>query len=271
MIRIVLGVAVVYLLAIALLAGCQRRFIYHPDPTRPAPGDYGVADMRVVAMTTSDHLELVAWWRPPLRDNAPVLVYFHGNAGHLGNRASKVRPYLDAGWGVLLTSWRGYSGNPGSPTEQGLYTDARAAMAFLAKIGVSEENTVLYGESLGSGVAVQMAFETGKPFRALVLEAPYTSITDIAGRRFPFVPTRWLVYDRFDSKAKITNINLPVLVVHGERDGVIPVQFGRALFDAANQPKAAKFISGAGHNDLYEHGAAQLIFDFIDSIPKKIR
>jgi len=182
-----------------------------------------------------------------------------------------VRPYLDAGWGVLLTSWRGYSGNPGHPTKQGLYADARSALAFLADNDISVEDIVLYGESLGSGVAVQIAAESGQPFRALVLEASYTSITDIAARRFPLAPTRWLVRDRFESKAKISSIHVPVFVVHGERDEVIPVEFGRELYHAANEPKAAKFLSDAGHNDLYDHGAAGLIIDFIDNIPVKIK
>jgi fermentation-respiration switch protein FrsA (DUF1100 family) len=271
MIRIVLGVAVAYVLVVALLFVFQRRVIYHPNSIRSEPGQYGVAEMRVVSLNTNDGLDLVAWWRPPLRDGAPVLVYLHGNAGHIGSRASKARPYLDAGWGVLLTSWRGYSDNPGNPTEQGLYEDARAALKFLAENGVSAENTVLYGESLGSGPAVQMAFETGQNFRALVLEAPYSSITDIAARRFPFAPVRWLLHDRFESKAKIGQIHIPVLVVHGERDTVIPVEFGRELFDAANEPKAAKFLPAAGHNDLYDHGAARFILDFVENIPKKLR
>lgn len=271
MIRILLGAAAVYLLVVALLFVFQRRVIYHPSSNRAEPGQVGATDMRVVGLNTSDGLALVAWWRKPSRDGAPVLVFFHGNAGNIGGRAWKVRPYLDAGWGVLLTSWRGYSGNPGNPTEQGLYDDARAALAFLAENGVAAENTVLYGESLGSGVAVQMAFETGHNFRALVLEAPYSSITDIAARRFPFAPARWLVRDRFDSKAKIARVHTPVLVVHGERDQVIPVEFGRALFDAAIEPKAAKFLPDAGHNDLYEHGAARIILDFVDNIPRKLR
>jgi uncharacterized protein len=271
MIRIILGVALVYVLVIALLFVFQRRVIYHPNPTRVEPAQYGVPQMREVSLATKDDLDLLAWWRPPQRNNAPVLIFFHGNAGHIGFRASKVRPYLDAGWGVLLTSWRGYSGNPGHPTEQGLYADARAALAFLAQNEVPVENIVLYGESLGSGVAVQMAAETEKSFRALVLEAPYTSITDVAARRFPFAPTRWLVRDRFDSMAKISRIREPVFVVHGERDGVIPVELGRKLFHAANNPKAAKFLPAAGHNDLYEHGAVGFIVDFIDKIPIKIK
>jgi uncharacterized protein len=271
MTRIILGAVALYVLIIALLFVFQRRIIYVPDMTRPTPGQYGVAEMGAVALHTSDGLEHAAWWRTPDRNGAPVLVYYHGNAGHIGFRASKVRPYLESGWGVLLTSWRGYSGNPGHPTEQGLYRDARAALKFLADKGVPTENIVLYGESLGSGVAVQMASESGGPFRALVLEAPFSSITDVAAHKFPFAPARWMVRDRFDSKAKIALIHTPLLVVHGERDEVIPVEFGRALFDAAVAPKTAKYYPAAGHNDLYDHGAAAVIIDFVDEIPNKIR
>ncbi len=271
MTRITLGAVAVYVLVIGLLFVFQRRVIYFPDMTRSTPGQYGAADMGVVALHTSDGLRHAAWWRAPDRDTAPVLVYFHGNAGHIGFRVSKVRPYLEAGWGVLLTSWRGYSGNPGHPTEQGLYHDGRAALKFLAGKGVPTGNTVLYGESLGSGVAVQMASESVGPFRALVLEASYPSITDIAARRFPFAPARWMVRDRFDSKAKIALIHTPLLIIHGERDEVIPVEFGRELFDAAVAPKTAKYYPAAGHNDLYDHGAAAAIIDFVDEISNNTR
>jgi uncharacterized protein len=271
MIRLVLGAVAIYLMVIALLFVFQRRFMYLPDSTRSTPGQSGVAEMHEVALKTADALELVAWWRPPVRDDRPVLVYFHGNAGNIGGRGDKVRPYLDAGWGVLLTSWRGYSGNPGSPTEPGLYADGRAALEFLAANGVAPGDLVLYGESLGSGVAVQSAVEPGGPFRALVLEAPFTSIADVAARRFPFAPVRSLLRDRFDSKSKIADVRIPVLVLHGERDGTVPVDLGRELFEAANLPKAGKFFPEAGHNDLYEYGAAGIIMDYIENIPKRLK
>ncbi len=265
MIQVVTTVVLSYAAVIGLLFLFQRRLIYVPDRTRPDPARHGVADMTPVTLTTEDGLELLAWWRPPADAEAPVMTYFHGNAGHLGFRGEKVRPYLDDGWGVLLPAWRGYSGNPGRPTEQGLYADGRAALAFVAAQGVTGDRLVLYGESLGSGVAVEMALH--QEHRAVALEAPFSSIADVAARMFPFAPVRMLVRDRFDSVAKIARISTPVLVVHGERDTTIPVALGRRLFDAASPPKSAYFVPRAGHNDLYDHGVARRVIDFVRGHP----
>ena len=133
----------------------QRRFLFRPDGAAPEPADCGVPEMRGIALAPADGLTLHAWYRGPTAAGAPIVLYFHGNDAHLGTRAGKVRPYLDAGFGVLLVSYRGYGGNPGRPCEDGLYHDARAALAFLAAEGARPADIVYYGESLGSGVAVQ--------------------------------------------------------------------------------------------------------------------
>ena len=258
---IVTGFAI-YLALMAAIYLMQRRLIYVPDALRPEPSAFGVPGMAPVALFTDDGLELLAWWRAPAAADAPVMVYFHGNAGHIGYRGAKVRPYLDRGWGVLLTTWRGYSGNPGRPTEEGLYADGRAALAFLKSSGVTSDRTILYGESLGSAVAVALAMDY--PAAAVVLEAPFTSIADIAVRSFPIFPVRLLVRDRFDALARIGRLRSPLLVVHGERDTVVPVSHGRRLLAAANPPKAGHFVPAAGHNDLYSFGAVQAIIEFVD-------
>ncbi len=248
----------------AALAGCmylgQRRLMYHPDSSVPSPAAWGVPEMQPVEVETADGLRLLAWYRAAAAGR-PTLVYFHGNAGHIGYRGEKVRPYLDAGYGVLLLSWRGYGGNPGSPTEEGLYHDGRAALAYLAAQGVPASRLVLYGESLGSGVAVRMASE--QRVGAVVLEAPFTSLADVAARHFWYMPARRLVLDRYDSKARIADIGAPLFVFQGEADRVIPVDLGRELFAAAAEPKEARFYPRAGHNDLYDHGAAQAVLDFL--------
>lgn len=253
--------AVAYGAALGAAFAAQRSLIYFPDGTRPEPDRGVLPDIEPVTLETHDGLSLLAWHQRPRRAGAPTLVYFHGNAGHLGIRAAKLAPYLEAGFGGLLTSWRGYSGNPGKPSEQGLYADGRAALGFLTRAGIESGRIILYGESLGTGVAVQLATET-RP-AAVVLEAPYTSIPDIAAWRVPVAPVKPLVIDRFDSLAKIGAVQAPLLVVHGERDTTIPVRFGRKLFDAANDPKLGVFIDGAGHLDLYDHGMAGIVLDFL--------
>lgn len=258
---ILLLIAGAYVAFVGALYLFQRGVIYHPDRTRPQPAEYGVPEMRAVTLETEDGLELLAWWRPAHDETRPVLVFLHGNAGHIGYRAEKLRPYLDRGWGVLLTAWRGYSGNPGSPTERGLYADGRAALAFLRERAIPPSRQVAYGESLGAAVAVELALETR--FGAVVLEAPFTSIADVAQGMYPFVPVRPLVRDRFDSISKISRIRSPLLVIHGEDDDIIPVRYGRRLFAAANDPKAAHFVPGAGHNDLQGFGIAEVVVEFV--------
>ncbi len=250
-----------YVLFTGVIGCSQRRLMYHPDNDPPILGDAGVPDMAAVTLKTADGLELLAWHRAPLRDGAPSLIYLHGNAGHIGHRGHKVRPYLDTGYGVLLVSWRGYGGNPGSPTEQGFYQDARAAFDFLEAEGVAPARIVVYGESIGGGPAVQIATE--RDIGALVLEAPFTSAADVAQRHYWYLPARYMVLDRFESKSKIGEIDAPLFVIHGERDGIIPVDMGRSLLAAANEPKDARFFPGAGHNDLYDYGAAQAVIDFL--------
>ena len=239
----------------------QRRILYFPDSECPSPQQSGVSEMAEVSLETDDGLFLLAWHRPPADAALPTLVYFHGNAGNIGMRAHKVRPYLDAGFGVLLTTWRGYSCNPGKPSEAGLYHDGRAAVEFLKAGGVAPESIVLYGESLGTGIAVHLAEE--RPPAALVLEAPFSSIADVAQARMPLLPVKYLLLDRFESTSKIVSVTAPTLIVHGAHDGTIPLRFGKKLFAAAREPKTMHVYPEAGHNDLYDHGMAALVIDFL--------
>lgn len=251
-----------YLLILVLLFVFQRNLLYFPSKERPRPEAFGLAGVVApVELTTEDGLTLLAWHRPPARHGLPTVVYFHGNGGHIGHRAGKVAIFIEAGFGVLLAEYRGYGGNPGRPSEAGLYRDGRAARDFLRRRGVPDGRMVVYGESLGAGVAVQMATETRAA--ALVLEAPFTSIAAVAQSHYPFVPAYWLVLDRFDSLAKIGRAGAPLLLLHGERDRIVPPRFGRALFAAASEPKEARFFPAAGHNDLYEHGAGNAVLDFL--------
>lgn len=263
----VLTVAVgAYAVVIAGLYLFQRHLLYHPSASQPDRAHAGVPDMTAVALTTDDGLTLVSWYAAA-HDGAPTLVYFHGNAGHIGHRGFKVRPYLDAGWGVMLVGYRGYGGNPGAPSEAGLYADARAALAFLDVQGVPAGRRLLYGESLGTGIAVRMAAEAAgvrtAAVGAVILEAPYTAISDVAAEHYPFVPARRMIRDRFDAASRIDAIGAPLLVVHGERDHVIPIHFGKTLFAAAAEPKLAHWIETAGHNDLHDHGLTQRVMAFV--------
>jgi hypothetical protein len=231
-----------------VMFGCQRSFLYFPDKTAPEPGQPGV---QVVRLLSEPDLELAHLYHPPRAPNGPVVVVFHGNAGHAGYRVPKFRDLLDAGFGVFFAEYRGYGGNPGRPDETGLTADARAVMAYFQSEGVDPGRIVLYGESLGAGVAVKMAVE--HPVAGVVLEAPYTSIADVAQAHYWYLPARWLVLDKWDVAARIGKVSAPVLVVQGEADRVIPVRFGKRVFELASEPKAALFHPRAGHNDLFEY------------------
>jgi len=242
----------------------QRGLMYYPTDHLPPPAASGVAEMRVISVATEDGLALTSWYRPAA-PGRPTLIYFHGNGGVIAGRGYKVRPYLDAGYGVLMAEYRGYGGNPGKPHEQGLYADGRANLLFLSDEGVSPGRWVLYGESLGTGVAVQMAAEyaaTG-PVGALVLESPFESMAEAAAHHYPFVPARLLVKDRFDSASKIASVRAPVLVVHGENDRVIPVAQGKGLFAKARPPKESHWIANAEHNVLHEFGMPKIVLEFV--------
>lgn len=232
-----------YALIVLAACGLQRSMMYFPGGTLPpVPAAFGTR-----TVTTADGLTLTGWYAPPAAPEWPVILYFQGNGGNIAGRIFKVRPFVEAGYGVLLAGYRGYGGNPGSPTETGLYADARAWMDSLGEAPV-----VLLGESLGSGVAVRLASE--RAVRGVMLEAPYSSAVDVGQASFWFLPVRALMLDRFPSIDVIDRIEAPLLVVHGERDRVIPIRFGRRLFAAAVEPKKMVVYPRAGHNNLVEHG-----------------
>ena len=259
----------VALAAYAAVAGLvtvfQRSLQYFPSVDARDAGPHTGGVMRTVSYPTEDGLTLSGWYRPAPAGR-PTLVLFHGNGGQHGDRAASMRPFMTAGYGVLLAGYRGYGGNPGEPTEPGLYADGRAALDWLAGEGVAPEEVVLYGESLGTGVAVQMATEY--PVAGLVLEAPFTSAVDVGQAAYRWLPVRWLMWDRYDNLSKIGAVTAPLLLIHGESDQVIPIAFGRRLFEAANGPKTARFIPRAGHNDLDLHGIADTVLAFLAALPR---
>lgn len=260
----VLTLVLVYVVFCTALALMQKRLMYFPDPTRFVPEEWALKEMQPIEVKTEDGLTLTSWFCPPRKPDKFTIVFFQGNAGHLGYRNYKVRPWLDAGYGVLMVGYRGF-GNPGSPSEAGFYNDASAAIQAIHQRGIPYEGMVLYGESMGTGVAVQMATEYDAA--ALILESPYTSIPDVAADRYPLVPVGILIHDQFNSLGKIKDVHMPLLLMHGEADTVVPVKFGRKLFAAANEPKQAEFIPGAGHNDVYDLRTQQLILSFLAKLP----
>jgi fermentation-respiration switch protein FrsA (DUF1100 family) len=254
-----------YLMAVALIIACQRMIMYYPSAEwlhKPAPG------IEVVTYTTTDNISLTSWYAPPQKGK-PVLVVFHGNGGNISLRDFKQDFFAQQGYGFLLAEYRGYGGNKGRPSEEGFYNDARAAITWLGKTkGIAPEQIILWGESIGTGVASEMAIEY-KNVKALVLEAPLTSATDMANHAYPWLtPFTYLTLDKYNNMAKAPYFAMPVLVINGSKDGVIPTEQGKKLFAAVGTPhKKLVVLEGGNHNNLAEFGLLQEIQKFIDHLP----
>lgn len=257
-----LAFAGLYLLFVLLLALGQRGMIYHPDPTRADPEEAGVPEMVPVPLKADDGWPVSGWYAPPKNSDKATVVFFHGNSGTVGSRAFKARAMLDSGFGVFLVEYRGYGGMPGSPSEKGLYADGRAVLSWLIARGVPAGRLALYGESLGAGVAMEMAGLI-EPM-LVVLECPFTSLPDMAPA-YILAPFAYLaMVDRYDNLSKIGGLKAPLMIVHGEQDETVPVSMAkRLLATAETENKEGVFLPTAHHNDLWDHGAGERIIDFI--------
>ncbi len=240
----------------------QRRLLYFPDTQRVAPEQTGLAGVTEVTIATADGERLVAWWSPP-KPGKPIVLYFHGNGGNIAIRAGRLALFQEAGFGALLVSYRGYGGSTGSPSETALVADARLAFDWLAAKAPTHP-IVVFGESLGTGVAVQLAIT--RPVAGVVLDSPFTSLPDVAARSFPYLPVHWLMWDRLDSLSVIAKLRAPLFIVHGERDGLIPISQSQALFAAAPEPKTYLRLPGAGHVVPMRDGAWPAVRTFIDRL-----
>ena len=248
-----------YVAGVALLYLGQRSLLYFPDPRRLDPADAGLRQAEQVALQSADGVRVGVWHVPP-RDGMPVVIYFQGNGGGLDLRAERFKRLTADGTGLVALNYRGYGGSEGKPSEAGIILDAHAAYDFAAqRYGASR--IVLWGESLGTGVAVALAAE--KPVARIILESPYSSIADVAAAIYWFVPVRLLLMDSFRSDQRIAKVTAPVLVVHGERDGVVPIRFGERLYQLIPGPKRFIRLPQAGHNDHDSHGLPELVRPFL--------
>ncbi len=248
-----------YALVVGVLYVTQRSLLFHPTATRIAPAEAGLPEAQEVVLATSDGEKLIAWHVPP-RGDKPVVIYFHGNADIVAWRAQRHRATIANGTGLIALNFRGYGGSTGAPTEEGLHHDGAAAYAFAAE-HYAPQRIVLWGQSLGTGVAVRLAAE--KPLGRLILESPYSSLVDVAASLLTWVPVRWLMKDQLRSDLWIGKVHVPLLITHGALDEVIPIRFGERLFALANEPKRFIRFDGAGHNDLDAYGSGNAARAFI--------
>ena len=258
-----IGIGVYCALVVGLFA-FQRRLMYFPAKMTAPPSAFGLKGVEDIFVETSDKVRLQTWVHAA-RPGYPMVVYFHGNALHLGERSVWFKAFIDAALGLVAVSHRGFGKSEGSPTEAGLYADARIAIDYAqGTLKMPSKKLIYFGESLGSGVAVQMATE--RPPGLLVLQAPYTSVETRAAELCPFViGVRHLVRDKYDSLSKIASVEAPLLILHGAKDAIIPLRHGETLFAAANQPKTMVVYGEAHH---YDYSGEQILTPLVNTARK---
>ena len=263
--RIILAVVIAYCAFVAYIYWAQRDFMYFPfgDDMPPPKAFPAYSEIHV---ETKDGLRLTGWYAAPDKSVGWVIVMFHGNAQNISVRPPKMADFLEQGYGILLAEYRGYGGNPGQPTEKGLYADGRAYLDWLIREKkYKAEDIILFGESLGSAVAVQLGTEY--EVKAVILDVPFNNAVALARRNFFFVPfLSILMKDQYRSDEKIGRLSMPVIIGVGGRDYIAPPRFGRALYRAATEPKILKEYPGAGHFDLASYGFHQDIMTILEDL-----
>lgn len=258
--QVVLVLGVVVVLVATVLGGfwaLQRTLIYQPDPAAPAPVEQALPGARELTLVTDDGLELTAWFLPadPRTDRELAVLYAPGNGGNRQGRAGIAQELSDRGFAVLLLDYRGFGGNPGDPTEQGLATDAEAAVRSLAGEGFPPERTIYLGESLGGGVVARL--QTDHPPAGVVLRSPFTQLADVASHHYPFLPVRMLLRDRFPVTEHLAAGAVPVSVIRGTADSVVPTALSEEVARVAESRGnlvEEVVLEGVDHNDAEMFG-----------------
>jgi len=253
----------VYLIVTLGLYIFQRKLLYYPNFNSHLKGDGLIHSFENISIKTKDNINLKGWFH--LKDTKKkTILFFHGNAGTLDNRIYKLNFLGNLDVNFLIFGWRGYSGSSGKPSEFGLYLDAKSALNWLNSKGITDEEIILYGESLGTSVAIEVS--QNRNLAGIILEAPFTSMIDIGKKYYPFFPVKLLLKDKYVSKNKIKNINSPVLVMHGKKDKIVPFYMGKKIYDLANQPKFNYFPDDDDHMMNFDDKLINQIDLFISNL-----
>ncbi len=263
LIPIAVALSIAYLLVIIAMYIWQRSFLYLPDKQTYSPGDVNLVAIEEITIVTPDGERLQSWYLPA-KTGQPTILYFHGNGGSIAGRADRLAYYQTRGLGALFVSYRGYGKSTGTASETGLVTDGLASYDWLTARGITGDQIVVVGESLGAAVSVRLAVQ--RKIRALVIEAPFTSTIAVAKSVYWWLPVDLLMKDRFETIKIIDQVKVPLLVIHGDMDEITNVAQGKKVFEKANQPKTLKIVAGASHNDLFVQSTWQMEVDFIKSL-----
>ena len=241
---LILSLLAAYILVLIYIYINQRNLLYHPEDNSYLEDKIEFNHEEIWIKTEKD-IKLKSWLIKKDLKKYKTLIFFHGNAGNLFNRVHKLNELNKLDVNILIISWRGFSGNLGKPTEKNLYIDAKLSVQWLNNLGVTNDKIILYGESLGTGVAVELG--QNNTFNSIILESPFTSIAKTAKIYYPYLPINLLLKDRYDSIDKINKITKPVLIMHGMKDNIVPQEMGVKLFEKANQPKYSYFPKNDDH------------------------
>jgi len=257
------SVVLAYFLIILFVYFYQRNLLYHPSENNYL-NDKINFNYEEIFIETDKNIKLKSWFIKKDLNKFKTILIFHGNAGNLFNRVYKLNELYKLDVNILLISWRGFSGNKGKPTEKNLYHDAAEAVKWLNNRGVISKNIILYGESLGTGVATELG--KSNAFGGIILESPFTSIASAAKIYYPYLPVNIILKDRYDSIGKIKIITTPILIMHGKKDNIVPQKMGLELYEKANQPKFSYFPENDDHMMEYNNTLLKNIKLFINKI-----
>ncbi len=254
---------IIYFLIVFLVYIFQEKLLYHPNENNYS-NDKLEIQIKNVKIKTKDKIDLIAWYHIKENKNYKTILFLHGNAGSLENRIHKINKFKDININFLLLAWRGFSGNLGSPTERGLYEDAESAVRWLESQGIKKSKIIIYGESLGTAVATEIS--QNKNFAGLILESPFTSMIDAGKNVYPFLPVKLLLKDKYESIKKIKDINIPILIMHGKNDKIVPFSMGQKMYELANEPKNSYFTEYDNHMMEFDVSLLNILKKFIKSL-----
>ena len=254
------SIILIYLIIVAYMYLNQRKLLYLPSENNYLDDQIDF-HFREVFIDVEKNLKLKAWLIENDFKNKKTLVFFHGNAGNLSNRTYKLNQLSKLDLNIIILAWRSFSGNEGEPSEQNLYNDAKKTINWLNSRGVKNKNIILYGESLGTGIAVELG-QTNQ-FGGIILESPFTSMTNAAKNIYPWLPVKYLLKDKYDSEKKIKNLQIPILIMHGKKDNIVPFKMGKKLYDLANNPKFFYFTENDDHMMTFDEKLVNTIKNFL--------
>ncbi len=261
--KILIGFIAAYLFIVVLMYIFQRSFLYFPKVDNYLTEEKLEGMPEKVYIDSTNDIKLYSWFYFENFDKKTIL-FLHGNAGTLNSRIYKLNFFKDLGYNYLAVSWRGFSGNKGYPTEKGLYEDANSAITWLNQKGISLNSIILYGESLGTGVAIEIS--QNKDYGGLILESPYTSIIDMGKLNYPYLPVELILKDKFNSKEKIKNIKIPTLVMHGKQDTIVPFYMGEDIYNALKTDKYNYFVDDDDHMMRFDNEMKDVISSFLKEL-----